>query len=456
MRRDRCRASGRRELTHRRPLSLIAAAALALAFLSPGAMASNDPSFGQQWALQKIGAPAAWGASTGGGVRVGIVDSGVDLTHEDLAGKVVAHTSCVGSGGNQAKCSGSGQDENGHGTHVAGIAAAYKDNAKGIAGVAPDASLVVAKSVDANGAGTTDDVNAGIKWVVDNGARVVNLSLGDPAFVITSLLGSSLEEGINYAWDQGAVPVLASGNTNLLGLGSSNYGALKAIVVGATGPDDQVASYSSPLGNARWSVLAPGGAGDGVKENDIFSTFWEKGKQNQYRHLAGTSMATPHVVGEVALLLAKGYSQQAAVERVVQSVDTDVSCGGGSQYCRGRLDAAQAVGTAPAVAAQPFAPPPAPPAPPKPAPPKPAQPAPPPAVAPAPAPPPPAPERVAPPATEQEPSAAASAPRASAPQAAASQRAAQGMAPGWILAAIAVLIAEVVAVRMFLHRRTGH
>ena len=94
---------------------------------------------------------------------------------------------------------------------------------------------------------------AGIKWAVDHGARVVNLSLGDPNFVFTSLLGTGMRPGIEYAWSKGAVPVVASGNSNLLGLGlgSSNYGSLNAIVVGATGHDDQVADYSSPIGSAK-------------------------------------------------------------------------------------------------------------------------------------------------------------------------------------------------------------
>ncbi len=323
------------------------ALALMWALLPIAAMGSNDSGFSQQWALEKIGAPAAWGSSTGTGVRIGIVDSGVDLSHEDLAGKVAAHTSCVGAGGNASRCSGSGQDAHGHGTHVAGIAAAFKDNGKGIAGVAPDASLVVAKVLDGNGAGSLDDVTAGIKWAVDNGAKVVNLSLGDPLFFVTSLFGSGLEEGVEYAWANGAVPVLASGNTNLLGLGSSDYGSLNAIVVGATGPDDQVTDYSSPLGNAKWSIVAPGGANSGTKADDIYSTFWVSGKQNQYKHLAGTSMAAPHVAGAVALLLAQGHSPQEAVDRILGTANAGVSCGADSRNCQGRLDVARAVGAAP-------------------------------------------------------------------------------------------------------------
>jgi subtilisin family serine protease len=315
------------------------------AFLTVGLLvstagASNDADFSKQWSLAKIGAPEAWANTTGQGVRVGIVDTGVDLNHEDLAGRVAEHTSCVGAAGDQAKCTGSGQDDQGHGTHVAGIIGAAKDNTLGIAGVAPDAQLVVAKALNAAGAGTEEDINAAIKWVVDHGAKVVNLSLGDPNFIFTSLLGTSMREGIEYAWSHGAVPVVASGNSDLfgLGIGSSNYGDLNAIVVGATGPDDQVSEYSSPIGSAKWGILAPGGAGDGDPTHDIYSTFWENGKPNAYRALAGTSMAAPHVSGAVALLLAEGLTPEQVVERLITTADSKVAC----DNCQGRLDVAKA------------------------------------------------------------------------------------------------------------------
>jgi len=149
-----------------------------------------------------------------------------------------------------------------------------------------------------------------------------------------------MRDGIEYAWAHGAVPVVASGNTNLLGLGlgSSNYGDLNAIVVGATTPDDTVSDYSSPIGSAKWGILAPGGAGDGNPAHDIYSTFWEKGKANSYKALAGTSMATPHVVGAVALLLAEGLTQQQAVDRLISTADSKVAC----DSCKGRLDIAKA------------------------------------------------------------------------------------------------------------------
>ena len=325
--------------------SVVALTAALISLIALPAHASDDARFPEQWSLQKIGAPTAWASSTGAGVRIGIVDTGVDLTHEDLAGKVVADTSCLGAQGDPARCTGSGQDEQGHGTHVSGIAAAIKDNHVGIAGVAPDAQLVVAKVLGASGSGSIDDINAGIRWVVDHGARVVNLSLGDPNFVLTSVNGTPLKDGIEYAWTHGAIPVVASGNTNPDGLGllgSSDYGSMNAIVVGATGPSDRVAEYSSPLGNAKWSILAPGGTGGKTAALDILSTIWKKGERNQYAALAGTSMAAPHVTGALALLLAEGYSQQGAVDRLLSTADHSVGCGLNSGNCVGRLDVARA------------------------------------------------------------------------------------------------------------------
>ena len=316
--------------------------------LGPGgvsASASNDASFDKLWGLAQIGAPAAWTKTTGEGIRIGIVDTGVDLTHEDLAGRVVAHTSCVDSGGDQTKCQGTGQDVFGHGSHVAGTAAAVRDNGVGVAGVAPEASLVVARAFTESGSATEDDVIASIKWVVDHGAKVVNLSLGEALFVTAATLGSRLVEGIDYAWSHGAVPVVSSGNEDVfgLGIGSAEYGDLDALVVGATGPDKQVAGYSSPTGNAKWALVAPGGSGGGDDEN-VLSTWWAEGKANQYEYLAGTSMAAPHVSGAVALLLAQGLSQQQAVDRLLETADQGVACGPNSPTCRGGLDVAAATG----------------------------------------------------------------------------------------------------------------
>jgi subtilisin family serine protease len=321
--------------------------------------APNDPFWPQQWNMTEIGLPAAWGVSTGRGVKIGIVDTGVDLGHQDLAGKVIAGTNCINSGGDSSKCAGSAQDDNGHGTHVAGIAAAATNNGLGVAGTAPDAQLVVAKALDSKGSGNFSDVNAGIMWVVDHGARVVNLSLGDSTPIVPGVLGqNSLETGIEYAWSHGAVPVLASGNTNYFGLGSQNYGNTDAMVVGATGSNGQTTSYSSPPGNAKWSLVAPGGDGydstgqptcDGAaRAHCILSTYWSAGQANSYGYDEGTSMATPHVTGTVALLLAMGRTPNQAVSDTLSSANKGAACGNG---CAGRLDASSAVGAGPAPAA---------------------------------------------------------------------------------------------------------
>jgi hypothetical protein len=211
--------------------------------------------------------------------------------------------------------------------------------------------LVVAKGLNSNGDGNADDIAAAIDWTVSQGAKVVNLSFGPDAFKkLVFGSPSKLLDSINHAWDLGAIPVLAAGNTDGDPLGlSENYGALNAVVVGATNRADSVASYSRPLGNAKWGIVAPGGAGGsssdaGVAANNIISTFWTPtNATSAYAASAGTSMAAPHVSGALALLLAKGYGRDSAVQQLLDSANTSVNCGNG---CHGRLDVAKAVGAA--------------------------------------------------------------------------------------------------------------
>jgi len=327
-------------------LVVMAASGAASGAVVAAAAPGDDPFFRRQWALQQIGAPAAWAAARGAGVTIGVVDTGVDLGHPDLAGKISATADCVG----RACADGGGQDANGHGTMVSGVAAATAGNGRGVAGVAPDARLVVAKVLAPNGEGRVEDINAGIRWVVDRGAKVVNLSLGDPQFLVTSVLGTPLRTGIEYAWSRGAVPVLASGNynTGVAELGSQNYGSLNALVVGATDRGGGVASYSSAIGNAKWGAVAPGGSGAGGADNNVISTYLG----GEYAASAGTSMAAPHVSGALAVLLSQGLSPAAAVERLLGTLDR-IPCGRG---CQGRLNLAAATGAgaapAPSAAAQ--------------------------------------------------------------------------------------------------------
>ncbi|HEX3621797.1 MAG TPA: S8 family serine peptidase [Acidimicrobiales bacterium] len=327
-------------MTGLRRLLAVAVAVVAVVVPFAGsASATNDTYFARQWALDQIHAPQAWSRSTGSGITIGIVDTGVDLTHPDLVGKVAASADCVG----HPCVLGGGQDTHGHGTIVSGIAAAVTNNGRGVAGVAPDARLVVAKVLNSSGEGRVDDINNGIRWVVDNGAKVVNLSLGDPNFLVSSVLGTPLRSGIEYAWSKGAVPVLASGNyaTGSGDLGTENYGNLDALVVGATDRSGAVPTYSSAPGNAKWGLVAPGGAGSGSADNNVISTFPLSSGGSGYASAAGTSMAAPHVSGAVALLLAQGLSPTAAVNRLLATLDKSSPCGRG---CQGRLDVGAAVG----------------------------------------------------------------------------------------------------------------
>lgn len=317
--------------------------ALTLAAAAP-AGAGNDPLADQQWDMAQIGVPAAWSHTTGTGVTIGIVDTGIDASHPDLAGKVVAQANCV----NGPCRDGAAEDVDGHGTAVGGVAAATAGNGTGIAGVAPDAHIVVAKALDDDGTGTTEDINRGIQWVVDHGAKVVNLSLGDPQFEVTSRIGTPLQPAIEYAWSRGAIPVLAAGNyePGVAESGSANYGNLDAVVVGATQKDGRVADYSTSLGNAKWGIVAPGGSGHGPGE-DVLTTF----AGGHYDWAAGTSLATPHVTGALALLLAQGLTPSAAVQGLLAMADKSVDCGAG---CQGRLkvDAAVAASAQSPVAKQ--------------------------------------------------------------------------------------------------------
>ncbi|MGI8810404.1 MAG: S8 family serine peptidase [Acidimicrobiales bacterium] len=327
-------------MTAMRRLSVVALSVVAiLAGLTGTASASNDTYFSRQWALSQIGATQAWTRSTGAGITIGIVDTGVDSAHPDLAGKIAVTANCVG----HPCVVGGAQDTHGHGTIVSGIAAANTSNGKGVAGVAPDARLVVAKVLNSAGEGRVEDINNGIRWAVDNGARVVNLSLGDPNFLVASVLGTPLRSGIEYAWSKGAVPVLASGNyaTGVGELGTENYGNVNALVVGATDRSGKVPSYSSPMGNAKWGLVAPGGAGAGGADSNVISTFPVASGGSGYASAAGTSMAAPHVSAAVALLLAQGMTPAGAVARVLATTDKTVPCGRG---CQGRLNLAAAVG----------------------------------------------------------------------------------------------------------------
>jgi subtilisin family serine protease len=180
----------------------VAAGVLLVASSLPAWAAVNDPGFSDQWALPKIGAPQAWSRADGGGIIIAVVDTGVDLNHEDLAGKLVQGRDFVAPDTPP-------NDEHGHGTHVAGIAAAITNNGRGIAGVAPEARIMPVRVLDHEGSGSASNVAAGIRWAADNGAHIINLSLGS---LDQPLFGPSFGAALDYAWSNGSTPIVAAGN----------------------------------------------------------------------------------------------------------------------------------------------------------------------------------------------------------------------------------------------------
>jgi subtilisin family serine protease len=278
----------------------------------------NDPHYWRQWNMPKIGAEPAWEITCGAaGVVVAVVDTGVDLDHPDLAANLVSGYNFINQGA-------SPQDDNGHGTHVAGIVAAVTNNAVGVAGVAGGSRVMPVKVLSGAGEGTDYGVAQGIQWAADNGARIANLSLGGPDY------SQALADAVNYAYGKNMLVVAAAGNE---GSNSILYpAALPGVVaVGATDNGDNRAGFSN-YGDAL-DIVAPG--------VNIFSTFWN----DSYVYLSGTSMATPHVSSVAALVLSlhPGYTA-GQVESTLKNNAVDLGAPGWDPYYgNGRLDALAAL-----------------------------------------------------------------------------------------------------------------
>lgn len=223
------------------------------------------------WGVSRIGADKIWDTATGVGVTVAVIDTGIEMTHPDLQGKVTKGYDFVND-------KDSPEDDNGHGTHVSGIVIAARNNI-GTVGVSHGTSVMPVKVLNSAGSGYISDVAKGIYWATDNGAQVINLSLGAP--VDTDIL----RKAVNYATSKGVLMVAAAGN---------DYGApcqypaaySNVICVVATDSSNRLASFS----NVGGELAAPGVSN--------YSTFLE----GSYRYLSGTSMAAPHVAGSLAIL----------------------------------------------------------------------------------------------------------------------------------------------------------
>jgi subtilisin family serine protease len=265
--------------------------------------------------LTKIHADQAWAKTKGAGITIAIIDTGIDLGHPDLKSKIASHYNCIG--GSCVGGSGAGNDDNGHGSHVSGIAAASTLNGIGVAGVAPAAKLMALKVLDSSGKGQCSDIPPAIRFASDHGARVINLSLGTGTSLLGFLFGNSclsdLQSAAEYAYGRGAVVVIAAGNDDI----KSVYDSPALEVVGATGPQDEKAKYS----NTGASVYAPGGDSSDCSTDStpcILSTYMN----HEYAFMQGTSQATPFVSGLAALLLSEGYSNAQAVARINSTADS--------------------------------------------------------------------------------------------------------------------------------------
>ncbi|NEB81474.1 S8 family serine peptidase [Streptomyces sp. SID14478] len=249
--------------------------------------------------VPQIGAPAAWQAGFDGkGVKVAVVDTGVDGDHPDLAGKVVA--------GKNFSTSPDNLDHQGHGTHVASTIAGSGAKSGGkYKGVAPGASIIEAKVLDDTGSGGESEIIAGIDWAVAQGADIVNMSLGGPDTTETDPLEETVD---HYSDTDGVLFAIAAGNE---GPGASTVGspgsADSALTVGAVDSDDKMADFSSrgPRigdGAIKPDVTAPGVdiTAASAPGSAIASEYGEN--PEGYVTISGTSMATPHVAGSAALL----------------------------------------------------------------------------------------------------------------------------------------------------------
>ncbi|HEX2049617.1 MAG TPA: S8 family peptidase [Actinomycetota bacterium] len=336
----------------KRLVLLCAAAATAAAFAAPAA-ASNDPYSGKQWGLTKIKAEQSWAYGDGTGTLVAVVDTGVDLGHPDLASKLVVFNDADMVDSKNRENDGP-MDENGHGTHVAGIAAAITNNGVGVAGVAPGAKILPVRVLDEDGSGTTDQVAAGIRYAATKDADVINLSLGflSGAGEVVRVIGGlePIYDAIDYAHSQGAVVVVAAGN-DAVPLCAEPSAHPLALCVGATDSRDNRSWFSnSDSTMTKRFLTAPGG--DALTcSGDIFSTYLRSEPKSVctpeagYEALAGTSMAAPHVAGVAAQLAGKGLTNTAIENCILAKADDLGTPGWDPVYGHGRLNALNAVST---------------------------------------------------------------------------------------------------------------
>lgn len=299
----------------------------------------NDPSYSKQWAHTKINSPAAWDVSTGSNtIVIAVIDTGIDLAHPDLVGKLV-------QGHDYYWYDTVPDDENGHGTHVSGIAAATSNNATGVAGMSWGAKIMPIKVLGPDGSGYNFDITDGILHAKNNGADIINLSLGGPTY------DSNMQDAINQAHTAGLLVVAAMGNS---ATSTPAYPAAysNVMAVSATDPGDALAYYSNY--GSHVDIAAPGGELFVSYELDgIYSTmptydvylYTQYGYSKNYDYLQGTSQATPYVAGLAALVwsISPGLTND-QVQGVIQTTAVDLgSAGWDNIFGWGRINAGAAL-----------------------------------------------------------------------------------------------------------------
>jgi thermitase len=273
-----------------------------------------------------VDAVEAWDVTTGDGIKVAVLDTGVATDNDDIAANVVLHANF--------STAATGEDNYGHGTHVAGIIAATKDT-EGVSGVCPDCSILDGKVLNDDGSGSTSAIANGINWAVANGAKVINMSLGQ------RVSSRALEAAVNNAWNKGVVIVAAAGNA---GTQAPMYpGAYpNVIAVAATDNNDAKASFST---YGKWvDVAAPGVNVYSTFPKHPFALGTQNGREMGYDIISGTSMASPVVAGVAALVWSTpaGTANTAVRAKVESSADASVS-GTGTYWAHGRVNACKAV-----------------------------------------------------------------------------------------------------------------
>jgi thermitase len=274
----------------------------------------NDPMLANQWGLISARFGGAWNDAKGDRAKVAIVDSGAYSNHPDI-GRIIAQRDFV-------EDDAVADDDNGHGTHVTGIAGALTDNGKGVAGGCFDCELLIAKVMGRIGFTTDSRIVKGINWSANHGADVVNLSLGGSGD------SSVLRTAVDRAYGRGALVVAAAGNE---GTNEPQYPAAysKVIAVSATTADGRLARFSS---RGDWVDLAAPGT-------DILSTSMSGG----YDRMSGTSMSAPFVSGLAGLLASRGMSADSIRQRMQTSAKDLGPAGDDPQFGHGRIDADNAV-----------------------------------------------------------------------------------------------------------------